>query len=95
MFHHDIQHDNLHFVLPNGDTLSVASINGCYEVAVLRTSSPGRAFVPTMEWLGEGDEDVFPIINNADVIVKILGTAIKWAEWEKVHLIAHALDQAL
>lgn len=89
------QHDNLHFVLPNGDTLSVASINGRYEVAILRTSSPGRGFVPTMEWLGEGDDDVFPIINNAEVIVKILGAAIRWAEWEKTHLIARALDQAL
>ena len=85
-----IKHDNLHYALPNGDTFSMTAIDGRYEVAVLRTSSPGFSFVPVAEWLGnehDNGDDVYPTSNDAKVLVQILGTAIKWAEWEKARLL--------
>ena len=90
------QHDNLHFSLPNGDTLSVASLNGRYEVAILRGASPGGDFVPVTEWLHAGyDGDVYPIDNSAHTVASIFGAALRWAEGEKKRTIALALDQAL
>lgn len=52
-----MRHDNLHYTLPNGDTFSMTAIDGRYEVAVLRTSSPDFSFVPVLEWLGSDHDN--------------------------------------
>jgi hypothetical protein len=93
-----MRHDNLHYTLPNGDTFSMTAIDGRYEVAVLRTSSPDSSFVPVLEWLGSDHDnggDVYPTSDDAKVLIEILGAAIRWAEWEKARLLALSLDQAL
>lgn len=88
-------HNNIHVTLPNGDIFSVAVINGKSEVAVFRGTGD-RDFVPVPEWSGEDyDDDVLPISGDAESLARVLGLAIKWAEWQNTHLIAHALDQAL
>ena len=87
--------DTIHLSLPNGDTFSLACVNGRCEVAVLRRS-PGRDFVPVHEWSGEDyDDDVLPISGSAESLAITLGAAIRWAEGEKARLMALALDQAL
>ena len=93
-----MRHDNLHYTLPNGDTFSMTAIDGRYEVAVLRTSSPDFSFVPVAEWLGkehDNGDDIYPTSNDAKVLSQILGAAIKWSEWEKARLLILAIDQSL
>ena len=88
------QHDNIHITLPNGDTFSIASLNGLKEVAVLQNGTGN--FVPVTEWrLGSDTHgDVLPVV-DAVALSGALNNAIAWAEWDNARLMALALDQAL
>lgn len=87
--------NTIHLALPNGDTFSIAELNGKHEVAVLR-GQPAMCFVPVPEWSGmDYNDDVLPISGTTESLIDILGTAIAWANEQKSQRLAQALDQAL
>lgn len=88
-----MNHDNIHFTLPNGSVFSIASMGRIYEVAVLNDND----FVPVSEWMDNPfyHNDVLPIAGTTSDLNRVMGRATAWAEKQKSSRLAEALDQAL
>jgi hypothetical protein len=88
-----IDHHNIKFTLPNGAVFSIVSIDGRRECAVLKDGD----FVGTADWYppNDGDDVIVRLSGGAINMMDVLARAITWAEWDKAHTIAIALDQAL